>query len=167
MRIPLCDKSLILPHFDNCDTVYMTAIKESLHKLQLLQNHACRVILLCNWETHIIDMHTDLGLLMLDERRNLHFAFQLHKTVHGNDDGSLHQLMVPAANTGRALTRGNRNNNTIVPRVRTNMGQKSFEFRGPSFWNKLPNDLKTVGVFRSFKRMISGMVHQLFGDHPT
>ena len=26
-------KSLILPHFDFCDTVYMTATKESLNKL--------------------------------------------------------------------------------------------------------------------------------------
>ncbi len=160
-------KSLILPHFDYCDTVYMTATKESLQKLQLLQNHACRVMLLCDREAHILDMHTNLGLLLLDERRNLHFGFQLHKTVHGKDKGCLSQYMIPVAQTGRAVTRGKSSNNMVIPAVRTGMGQKGIGYRGPSFWNKLPHDLKVVDVFRSFKRMISSMVHQLFGDHPT
>ena len=93
-------KSLILLHSDHCDTVYMTASKESLHKLQLLQNHACRIMLLCNRETHIIDMHTTLGLLKLDERRSLHLGFQLHKIVHSSNDGNLCQFMVPILNTG-------------------------------------------------------------------
>ena len=97
-------KSLILPHFGYCDTVYMTANKESLHKLQLLQNHACRIMLLCNRETHIIDMHCDLGLLMLSECRSLHLGFQLHKIIHGPVDGCMSQYMVPASSAGHPLT---------------------------------------------------------------
>ena len=38
-------KSLVLPHIDYCDVVYVSATKESLSKLQLVQNKACQVIL--------------------------------------------------------------------------------------------------------------------------
>ena len=91
----------------------------------------------------------------------------MHKTVHGSSDGSLCQHMVPVSSIGRAYTRGKSSNNMIIPKCRTNMGQKGIAFRGPSFGNMLPHDLKVVRVFAQFKRLISGMVHQLFGDHPT
>ena len=98
---------------------------------------------------------------------NLHFGFQLHKAVHGPEAGSLCHFMNPITGTTNMRTRGHSSNNMIIPQTRTNMGQKGICFRGPSFWNKLPVELKVVSVFRSFKRLLSGMVHQLFGDHPT
>ena len=106
-----------------------------------------------------IDIHPAIGRMFK--------GFQLHKVVHGPENGSLCRFMVPVKNTGRAHTRGKSNNNMVIPQIRTNMGQKGICFRGPSFWNRLPNDLKVVRVFRSFERLLSGMVHQLFGDHPT
>ena len=69
-------KSLVLPHFDYCDTIFMTATKDNLNKLQLLQNSVCRTLLLANRETHVSDMHLTLGLLYLDERRCLHFVYR-------------------------------------------------------------------------------------------
>ncbi len=48
-------KSLVLPHFDYCDTVYMTSSIKNLNKLQLLQNSACRTILLANRYTSVTD----------------------------------------------------------------------------------------------------------------
>ena len=35
-------KSLVLPHLDYCDTIYMIGNQEDLNKLQLVQNVACR-----------------------------------------------------------------------------------------------------------------------------
>ena len=39
-------ESLVLPHFDYCDTVFMTTTNMMLNKVQLLQNNVCRTILL-------------------------------------------------------------------------------------------------------------------------
>ena len=52
-------KSLVLPHSDYCDTVYMTSPLKNLNKLQLIQNSACRTILLSNRDTSIVDMHAE------------------------------------------------------------------------------------------------------------
>ena len=61
-------KSLLLLHFDYFNTVYMTANKISLNRLQLLQNNACRTMLLSTREAHIHEMHKELGLLGLHKR---------------------------------------------------------------------------------------------------
>ena len=50
----------------------MCAIKEALEKLQLPRNKACRVILEGQKRDHIVDMHKDLNILLLDPRRELH-----------------------------------------------------------------------------------------------
>ena len=82
-------KSLALSHFDYCDTVFMTATETSLRRLQLLQNSACRAMLLSAKDAHISDMHRELGLLYLNARRNLHFSLQIHKTVYSDSHTSL------------------------------------------------------------------------------
>ncbi len=160
-------KSLVLPHFDYCDTVYMTASMETLNRLQLLQNHACRTMLMANREAHIADMHKDLGLLTLTERRQLHFGFQIHKTMYEDCNVSLKRFFVSVTSGRVRPIRGNHRYDMVVPRVRSSMGEKAIAYRGPSFWNFLPVDVKCVTVFSSFKRVLSTMVHELFGDHPT
>ena len=61
-------KSLILPHYDYCDTVYMTGNKDSLNKLQLLQNSACRTMLFANRDCHISDMHVELDRSLIPSK---------------------------------------------------------------------------------------------------
>ena len=65
-------KSLTLPLFDYVDVVYMTATKEQLNRLQLIQNQSCRIILRAHKRTHIKDMHAALNLQTLDVRRDNH-----------------------------------------------------------------------------------------------
>ena len=160
-------KSLVLPHFDYCDSVYMTASKDVLNKLQLLQNSACRTILLAVRETHISDMHSELGLLYLNERRDLHFCFLLHKNYYVETPTGLSEKLIHSDTVVVRSTRARHHNNAVVPRVRTTMGEKSFQYRGPVFWNKLPIDIEGIDVFRIFKVAVSKLVHTLFGDHPT
>ena len=69
-------------HMDYCDIIYNSAMKDQLNKLQLVQNTACRTILLCDRDAHIEDMHIELGLLKLYTRRQLHLATTCHKAIH-------------------------------------------------------------------------------------
>ncbi len=145
----------------------MTASCESLNKLQLLQNYACRTMLVANREAHIADMHSELGLLTLKERRNLHLGFQIHKTINDECNFSLKPMFVSLRDGRVRPIRGLHSNDMVVPRARSGMGQKAIAHRGPKFWNGLPYEVKVTTVFSTFKRLLSIMVHQLFGDHPT
>ena len=118
-------------------------------------------------ETHIYDMHVQLGLLYLNERRDLHFSFLLHKNIYTDQQTGLSEYMVSLDTVATRTTRMSAHHNMLVPRVRSVMGQKSFCYRAPSFWNKLPTDIKALNIFNRFKVAISKWVHTLFGDHPT
>ena len=62
-------KSLVLPHLDYFDTICMTATNEALHKLQLVQNLACRTLLSADRYASTNEMHEELGRLPLECRR--------------------------------------------------------------------------------------------------
>ena len=83
-------KSLILPHLDYCDTVYLTTTEANLSKLQKIQNVACRTILGVNKETSIKHMHRELELLTLQQRRQLHQAMECFANVNIPDAGLRH-----------------------------------------------------------------------------
>ena len=55
-------KSLVIPLFDYCDTVYGILPTSDANHLQILQNKACRIILCRNRFAHSEDTHRDLSL---------------------------------------------------------------------------------------------------------
>ena len=77
-------KSLVLPHIDYCDLVYMTANKYTLHKLQIIQNVACRIILRADNRRGIQEIHHKLNLLTLKERQYLHLSMEGFLHIHTN-----------------------------------------------------------------------------------
>ena len=113
------------------------------------------------------EMHSELGLLYLNERRDLHFCFFLHKNYYVDSPTGLSEYIVCSDTVAIRSTEARHQNILLVPRVRTNMGEKSFQYRGPVCWNRLPADIKAIELFKGFKVAISKLVHTLFGDHPT
>ena len=120
--------SLVLPHLDYCDTVFMTANSTLLNKLQLVQNSACRTILLAESRTSSDEMHKELGLLRLNERRSLHLCFQLHKKVYVDDASSLSKFFVPVVKITGRRTRGAVGLSMKVKNLRTETDRKAFSF---------------------------------------
>ena len=160
-------KSLVLPHFDYCDTVYMTTNAIHLNKLQLIQNSACRTILLAESRTSTEWMHNELGLLKLNDRRMLHLCFQLHKNIYVDNSSSLSKFFVPIVKVTNRNTRAAHGKCMRVVNLRSDMGRKAFTYMGPVNWNRLPLELWVIEKFDEFKKAISTQVHNLFGDHPT
>ena len=160
-------KSLVLPHFDYCDTVYMTSSLKNLNKLQLIQNSACRTILLANRYTSVVDMHNELKLTTLYIRRNLHMASECHRHIYFEGRASLGHFYVPVLRHDTVQTRAEQSNRMFVPRTRTVAGDKAMSVRGPRFWNSLRDDLRAVSCNNLFKCRISESAHAMFENYPT
>ena len=160
-------KSLVLPHLDYCDIVFDCANQESLSRLQILQNSACRTILLADAESHVQDMHNALGLLSLQNRRDLHLAFSCHKSIYFNGLSSLSQYYVPVVSITGQSTRQTDTVCMRVPRMRTKIGQQAISYRGPKHWNRIPPELRLTSNFTTFKRLVSLRITELFQNHPT
>ncbi len=160
-------KSLVLPHYDYCDTIYMCADKETLHKLQLVQNVGCRAILLSGRRTHVSDMHSALGLLPLEERRDLHLSQLCHKNVYYDKPQSLSKFFKPARVVGGRRTRGTTHNNMQVANLKTDKGRHAFGYRGPNHWNHLSNPLKCIVKYKTFHQELLKRTSLELDNHPT
>ncbi len=144
-------KSLILPHIDYCDLVYMTANEYQLNRLQLIQNIASRIILRANRRTSIEFMHNELNILTIKERQQVHLSMECFRQVHTTS--GLNNLFVKHE-TGR-VTRGTDSKNMNIPILNTVTGRKAFSYRGPVHRNTLLADLKVNDNKTSFKSGIS------------
>ena len=161
-------RSLVLPLFDYCDTVYMCTSIGNLSKLQLLQNQACRTILLAGRYTSVVDMHRSLKLELLQDRRNVHMALECHKNIYFENQSSLAHFYVPVVEVhGTIRTRHSDNKFMSVPRTKTVVGAKAYSVRGPNFWNSIVKELRIIESFSIFKSMVSDSATVMFENHPT
>ena len=161
-------KSPILPLFDYCDTVYMSTSLCNLSKLQLIQNQACRTILLAGHYTSVIDMHRSLKFELLQDRRNVHMALECHKNIYFEGQASLAHFYIPVMEIqGNMRTRQAETKCMTVPRSRAAIGAKAYSIRGPSFWNSLNKNFRVIEYYSLFKSSISASAEVMFENHPT
>ncbi len=154
-------KSLVLPQFDYCDIVYDCTSLGNLQKLQKLQNSACRTMLLADNRTSVAEMHDDLQLLTLNQRRELHLSVDCHKHVNIPDSSLNYMFKSKRKRTTRSGPKL-----VEVPQRRTATGRKAFSFRGPNHWNNLDVSKRVIENQDSFKRTIlKEMLRDV--DHPT
>ena len=117
----------------------------NLHKLQLLQNGACRTLLLADKRAPIQEMHNELQFLTLNQRCELHLAVDCYKHVN-NEQSSLHDYF--KLKQSRQTHAGEQ---MEVPKLGTNMGSNAFSLVGPNYWNHVPTVLKSSGHVDQFK----------------
>ncbi len=160
-------KSLVLPHFDYVDVIYMTATTEQLNRLQLIQNQSCRVILRAHKRTHIVDMHATLRLDTLDNRRNNHLSALCHKNIYDTEEASLKYMFSRVASHRSRVTRHSCNMNMVDPNVKSTKGRLSIRYRGPKHWNSLSNTFKNIENHDTFKRRLYRNHDQTLDNHPT
>ncbi len=135
----------------------MCTKEENLHKLQLIQNCGCRIILKADNYTSIKSLHEELQLPYLSDRRKIHMAMECFTALH-NDESGLHYMFKPVDAQCERETRSTRTNRVEISNVRTVTGRKAFSFRGPNFWNKLESDARTISDKPAFKTHISKVV---------
>ena len=160
-------KSMVLPHFDYCDVVYMNTSIQNLNRLQSIQNSACRIILLADKETRISDMHRDLKLEMLSTRRQIHLNTFNHKNVYVETETTISSMYIPLSRISNRNTRQGTTMCMRVPAVRTCVGQKAISYIGPCSWNQLPQDARLISDHDSFKKYLKEFMMILFENHPT
>ncbi len=138
--------SLVLPHIDYWDLVYSCTKVANLQKLQKLQNIACTTVLWAGRKTTTKEMHKELDLLTLEQRRELHLATERYKPVK-SPKSNLSDYFWP--NTMWQTRCGDI---MELPNLKTNMGTNAFTCCGPYFGNKLDNIFKTSENVEQFKK---------------
>ena len=135
-----------------CSSVWGNTSKRNLHKLQLVQNFAARVVLGLKKFDHISQGRRSLKWLDVTEKVLFNDLVLVFKCVNGLAPDYLGKYFIKRSAVHNKNTRGC--NNFVVPRCRLSMGQRAFYFRGPREWNGLADNIKNTKDIDSFKRTL-------------
>ena len=137
-----------------CSSVWGNTSKRNLHKLQLVQNFAARVVLGLKKFDYISQGRRSLNWLDVTEKVLFNDLGLVFKRVNGLAPDYLGKYFIKRSAVRNKNTRGC--NNFVVPRYRVSMGQRAFYFRGPKEWNGhgLPDNIKNTKDIDSFTRRL-------------
>ena len=80
----------------------------------------------------------------------------VHKCIHNQAPDYLKDLLIslPVRRIGLRSERSNTCNLTIPKVKRETFAARAFSVKGPILWNWLPNSIKTIEDFKSFKKQL-------------
>ena len=144
-------KSLIVPVIDYCDMIYDCLSATDSSKLQKVQNSALRIVLQCDRQSHVVDLHGNLNLTYLADRRHMHRLNHVHKCIHGLAPDAIKQQVSLVADHHAVHTRAATSCKLPVPNTRLETCRKVFWYRGPCLWNIVNDDITSKESLYSFK----------------
>lgn len=142
--------SLIAPHIDFCSTILFMLNETDLQTIQLIQNRALRIILNRARDTSIVSMHQEADLLTVRQRIKHNVLLFMFKATKELLPPYITNQLAYVADVQPYALRSNQN--LRLPQLLTNMGQRSFLYRGAQMFNEMVRDGVTTNVLlKDFK----------------
>ena len=130
--------------------------KSNIHKLQLEQNFAARLVLGLKKFDHISEGRRSLKWLNVSEKILFNDLVLVFKCLNGLAPGYLADYFITRlANHSRNLRRSG---DLSLPRCRLSAGQRRFYFRGAKRWNDLPKDFQGIKDIKVFKKRLGNYI---------
>ncbi len=145
-------KSLVLPHLEYCDVVWDNCACKFKDTLQKPQNRACKLNLKRNRFAHTDEIHHELKLWKLNERRTFHTACMTYRCNHNLVPHYLHNIYQPVTSIHQHNTRNATNQNLFIESSSSESGKGMFRKRSVIRFNSLPGHLKNDVSLPTFKR---------------
>ena len=146
--------SLVFSKLFYCSTVWSGTSKDNVHKPQLLQNFAARILTNTKKYDHISPILNELGWLTIEELLNLCDLIMICKCINGLAPNYLSSKLYKRSDTHAYNTR--LKEHLSLPLCTTSIAQRNFYFRALESWNKLSVATRNSSSLAQFKRRARG-----------
>ena len=86
------------------------------------------------------------------DRRNA--IFRLHRSIAESPQHDCRFVQTASASRPRLRLRSSSSTDYVLPRLRTNFGERAFSHAGPSAWNSLPEDIRAKPDVTNFRKLL-------------
>lgn len=139
--------ALVKPHLLYLIEIWGSGAKTKLAELQILQNKIIKNLFNYHFRTPTEKIYRETKLMNIKQLYIFNTCIFIRKTLHN----SIHtNLQFPKRQkVGRPCTR--RASFIVLPKTRTNYGQKTITYEGARLFNKIPSNIKKIDSFNKFR----------------
>ena len=155
--------AFIASRVDYCNALLYGVADGVIRRLQSVLHVAARLITGIRRYDHITPTLRDtLHWLPISQRITFKIALTMFDCSHGRCPKYFRDVFIPVHTVaGRSRLRSADHGDLVVPRVRsTRFGCRSFRVCGPTIWNELPQDLRSIDSREQFKRSLKSWLFE-------
>ena len=148
--------SLIYPYYNYCNLIWGSAANTHLNSLILLQKKSIRIISKVGFYEHTEPLFNEHKVLTVPKIYNYNCAKFIYQCYNSNTYSKFKDKLKTNSEIHGYNTRSK--NSLRQPPVRLHKFTHSFLYNGIDIWNGLPERVKTVNSFVSFKILTKKLI---------
>ena len=146
--------AFVLSKIDYCNSLLKGCPKQTINKLQMVQNSAARLILQRRKRDHVLPLLKQLHWLLVQFRIDYKLSTLCFHSLAGTSPCYLSELL-SIYTPGRQLRSSSDTRSLCIPPTRTvSFGQRAFSVSAPTVWNTLPRELRYCKSISAFKTQL-------------
>ena len=142
-----------------CNSQYHNIALKTKMKLQFVQNCLSRVVTKLPRFSHSVPLLKSLVWLPIQHRIIFKICTITYQALSSGHPAYLHSLFTPAR-MARQL-RSSTSRLLFIPRIKTNIGTRTFSIAAPTLWNSLPVSVKSCEDISTFRRHLKTYLFHL------
>jgi hypothetical protein len=139
--------SIVGSRLDYCNSILTGISSRNIHRLQRVQNSLARVV--TRSTTNSTSALNSLHWLQIKQRIDYKLATLVYRSLHNACPQYLSALL--HSYTPSRQLRSASLNLLSQPRINISLASRGFRHAGPSLWNSLPPNLRSIDSYTSFK----------------